>query len=376
MVVDAAHAGPCQRLVVVAAEQALAGRVERPAAGKGERIGVVVVRVVEGARCSEVLPEGPALVELVLELPAEGLALGVVAIARFADEAAGRQRTVDVRQDGALPREELRGAAGLVLLPQGLQRQRGRGAGAPGERRHDERAVVRYVIDLRVGLSLKRHQAVRPFAVGGQRAGEIGLQLLAAEGAELHAHFAVRLLLRQLADHVDHAARGTRAEQHAGRAAQHFEALQRVGVGTRGGGVPAGGIGLQAVEVDGRIAAAHREAVGADACGVGERVLQAGGALVDDLVARDHGHGLGRFGQRGVGFGGGDRVLRAVADHGTLRGLGFGIRIHPHFRQGTCIRRLCQHLMLHVNRQAPDQHRCGLAPRHETRHSCSTPKHN
>ncbi|MNS67131.1 hypothetical protein D3C72_1003750 [compost metagenome] len=375
VVVQGLRAVAGQLAVEVAGEHALEDRVGRPAVEAAERAAVVVAVVVFVLRVAEVLAHGPAVVELVLELPAEGLALAVVVVAGLADEAAGGHAAVRVRQQGAFPRQELRAAAALVFLPQPLQRERGRRVGPPGERGRDHAAVVGHVVDLRIGLALQRDQPVRQRAIGIQRTGQVGLHLLAAEAAELHAHLALGLLQRPLADHVDHARRGARAEQHARGAAQHFEALQRVGLGARRAGVVAVGL-AQAIEVDVGIGAAHADRVGArvDTVGVGaharrvvEGVLQVVGALVDHLVARDHGDGLRRFRQRRVGLGGGDGVLRAVADHGRGGGFGFGIRIDAHFGQRARAARLRQNVLLRVDRQAAHQHRSGPAPRP---HSC------
>jgi len=116
MVVQRVDAVARERAVERARQDAFADRVCAPAARDGEEVGPVVAVVVLVLRVAEVLAEGEVLVELVLEQPAEGLALAVVIVARLADEAAGRQAPVRVRQDRAFPREELRAGAALLLL--------------------------------------------------------------------------------------------------------------------------------------------------------------------------------------------------------------------------------------------------------------------
>nr|GEU62229.1 hypothetical protein [Tanacetum cinerariifolium] len=325
-VVDAEHLGLRQRGGRIAVHHALVDGVGVKTAWQRERVRVNRTVVVLVVRVAHVLTQFPVAVQRRLEGPADGLALGVVAVeAGLADKAVGRDLAVRVARQHAGPREELRGGAGLIVLPQGLQRQRGVGVGLPRQRRRHQCVVVPHVIDLGIGVALDRDQAVQPLAVLGERTGEVALHLLALVAAVLHADLVLRHGLRALADHVDHAARAALAVQHGRRAAQHLDALEGVGVGAGGAGVVAHRL-AHAVQVFVGRDAAHQHAVAAriDAVRIGahagrvvECVLQVAGALVDDLVARDDGDRLRRFRQLGIGLGGSGAALGKITRYRT-----------------------------------------------------------
>ncbi|MDT4830265.1 hypothetical protein FQZ97_637230 [compost metagenome] len=269
--------------------------------------------------------------------------------ARLAGEGRGRDAAVQRGQQRALPREEADQRAALVLLVGRLQRERGVGVRAPGERGRDRDAVVRHVVDLRAAVAVHGHEAVHPLALGVERAGEIGGDLLARVVAQLQLHFALRLGLRALRHEVEHAADAALAVEHRRRAAQQLHALQHVRVG------PAGVVGavgaLQAVEVLHGVAAAGLERIHAaveiarhHAGRVVGGLAQGERALGFDLVARDDRDGLRRLDQRRVGLGGGAAAPGDEARHGAGGGFtriardGHGGQRLPRFGSGGFLR--------------------------------------
>ena len=124
---------------------------------------------------------------------------------------------------------------------------------------------------------------------------------------ELAAEGGLALAQRLLGDHVEGAARIAAAIEGRGRATQDLDPLQ-------GGGIRRAGIaavhGEAVAEILGAGEAAHRVAgqalaaevvASADAAGLVQRLLQAGGGKVVDGLAGDHAHRLRRLVQRGIG---------------------------------------------------------------------------
>ncbi len=175
-----------------------------------------------------------------------------------------------------------------------------------------------------------------------------GVQCAAAQavGVHLAAEHRAQLGLRLLADDVEGAARVAAPVQHRGRAAQHFDALQRAGV--RHVGIAA--VHRKAVAIELLSAeAAHQELGQALAtevvaafhpAGVIERVFQTRCADVFDDLRRHDTNRLWGFMDGGVRARGAGRASRAIALHGAVGALGGGGDLHLLQRQrlsGRCV---------------------------------------
>ncbi|MCY1519824.1 hypothetical protein D9M68_545880 [compost metagenome] len=284
----------------------------RVAAAGAVHIGIEGLVVDAADRVAEVLADFPGVVELVFEQPAHAELFGVVGIeARFAGEAPRRDAAIGVLLHRTAPGQERLRRARAVFLPGGLERQRGGGAGAPGQGRRQQQAVVRRVLYLGVAVASQGDDAIQPLAVFAGRAGQVGPDLAAVVVAQHDADFALRFFQRALADQVDDAAGAALSVQHGGGAAQHLDALHRIHLGAR---IVEAEVLAQPVQVLDRFDAADAHIVGAvvhairvraHPGGIVHGVLDVLRALVHDLVARNHGDGLGRFRQRRVGLGAG-----------------------------------------------------------------------
>ena len=297
-------------------------------AGAIEAGGVDAAVVDLAVRVAQVLAHRDGIVEGVLELIAQRALLGGVLVeARLADEEVLRDAPARLAVQRAAPGQEAQHGAAVVLLEIRQQRQRSAGAGPVRQRWRDEIAVVLDVLDRGVAVAPQRHHAVQPFAFFIDRAGQVGLDLLALVVAVADADLARGLGLRTLADLVQDAAHGALAVQHAGRPLQHLDALQRIGIGT-GVVVEADGIeqaiqvlgGIGATDLDRIAAVVHAEGGGGDASGITHRLLHRLRALQFHAVARDHRDRLRRFHQRRVGLGGGDGAPGHEALHRAGRG--------------------------------------------------------
>ncbi|MNI53448.1 hypothetical protein D3C73_1082790 [compost metagenome] len=165
--------------------------------------------------------------------------------------------------------------------------------------------------------ALSHHiQAIGQAAFFVQRATGIQDAALHALIVELAAQRDGGLRQWLLGDDVESTARVATAIEHRRRPAQHFEAFD--GVGIRHVRIAAVDREAVAVELTGGEAANGKggqplatKIVGpSHAAGVIEGVLQSGGADVLDDVFRDHGDGLRRFMNRGVGAGRAGRTGR------------------------------------------------------------------
>ncbi len=252
-------------------------------------------------------------------------------------------------------RQEGTGSATVVLLHVGHQCPFELLVGAPGQRRHEQQAIVLGVIDLSLAVALNRHHAIQQCAVVIQRAGAVEGDLLAVETAVLQLQLILLFRLRTLADEVEQAADRTLPIEHGGWPLDHLNAFQSEGVRAR---VVVGADALlQAIQkrsrrntADQRRITAAVEAIGlaTHAGHVAQRVLDGQRALVADAIGGDHADRLRRLDDRRVGLGGADAALGNVAFHRAITPLEFT-------RRGDL---LCLQLdrFLRLHGEAGDQH--------------------
>lgn len=273
------------------------------------RIGGLVV--ILGVCIARDAVELQALIEPVVEEHLQGLLPGVVVIAGLTHKSAEIcALAICIGREGAKRRQELLGGTGLVIADVGQQRD-GRVVRWPvGEGGRDHQAVVAHIVNLRVRITGEADDAIEPLAVLGQRAAAVELELFEVERAIFDRNFVARRRQRQLGDAVDNAAHRRLTIEHGGRPAQHFHALQGIGLDGDCIGVAeaaaqpinevSGGNAANIVVVAARI---HAEGPAQDPGGIAQRLLNILHALVAHLLVADHGDGLGRLDQRGIGLG-------------------------------------------------------------------------
>ncbi|MNV19518.1 hypothetical protein D3C71_1103840 [compost metagenome] len=191
------------------------------------------------------------------------------------------------------------------------------------------------VIQERIAVFVHGHGAAAQAAVESQRSRGVDHAAVvvpaAGRGFDDKLGFGQRLLAHQ----VDDAARITHAAEQARRAAHDFDAIVERQVLARVVGVRAqrqrrAAIDLHARDLETAGVEIERVVVGAlhrDACRVRHRIADAGEALVVDLLASHHGHGLRHFaeGQVGLGRGAGDAAgIGAGAFGGAVFGAAGG----------------------------------------------------
>ncbi len=297
---------------------------------------------------AQVLPQCPGVVDTPGHLRGQGLLLGVVLVeSGLADEALAADLAIGCAEHGAAVRQEGAGGATVVLLHVGHQCPFELLVGAPGQRRHEQQAVVLGVIDLSLAVTLNRHYAIQQCAVVIERASAVEGDLLAVETAVLQLQLILLFRLRTLADQAEQTAHRTLTVEHRRRPLEHFDTLQGKGVGA-GVGVGADAL-LQAVEEDGRRHAAHQreitatvEAIGlaTHARHVAQRVLDGQRTLVADAIGGDHADRLRRLDDWRIGLGCADATLGDVAFHRAVAPLGLARRGDLLCLQLDCLLRL------------------------------------
>ncbi len=182
---------------------------------------------------AQVLPQCPGVVDTPGHLRGQGLLLGVVLVeSGLADEALAADLAIGCAEHGAAVRQEGAGGATVVLLHVGHQCPFELLVGAPGQRRHEQQAVVLGVIDLSLAVALNRHHAIQQCAVVIERAGAVEGDLLAIEAAVLHLQLASLFGLWTLADEVEQAADRTLPVEHGRRSLDYLDAFQGERIGT------------------------------------------------------------------------------------------------------------------------------------------------
>ncbi|MNM65220.1 hypothetical protein D3C81_766510 [compost metagenome] len=341
--VDGEQAAVALALVIGAEVDAFGQRGQAKARSDGgveQREFRAVLAVVAVA---QVLADGPDIVEVVLEHVAQrGLLVGHVVVEGVADVGIAIQPALGGGEHSAGGGQGVGEVAGLLLVF-GEKGQLGVVAGTEADRRGEVLAAVGDVVGLGIAFAEQAGQAVAPDAFLVQLVAEVEGALLVVEVAGLQLHFVQRRGGRTLAHQVDLAARVGNAIQGRAGAAQHFDALQAVGLR----GVPAEEVGQEgAGAVAQHAPGAHLEAtdgqlvgdelragqLGVDAGGVAQRLGDGLRLLGLDLVAGHHGDGGWRFDQRGVGLG---ADAGALGDEAVQRGRGaVGLADDAGARQG------------------------------------------
>ncbi len=189
----------------------------------------------------------------------------------------------------------------------------------PAEHRRNVIALAFHVVTEAFAAFAQQVQAVGQRAVLVQRPRGVQGRTVHALVIELAAQGDLGFRQRLLADHVEGAAGVATAIQAAGRATDHFQALDGVGVGCVG--VAAVDRETVAVELAGGEAtygesgqALAAEVVGAaDTAGIVQAVLQTRGAGIFQYILGHHADRLRGFVQGGVGAGGTGRAGSLVA---------------------------------------------------------------
>ncbi|MCY1220776.1 hypothetical protein D9M72_328040 [compost metagenome] len=242
--------------------------------------------------------------------------------------------------------------ATLVLLVGGAGGQHGVGREVEAQGAVEQRLFGVDAVDEGAAVVVGRHQAAAQPAVAVQRAGDVGLGVVAVPGPGHDLAAEGEVLLRALAHQVHGAAGVARALEQARGAAQHFDAVVDGQAEARAQVVAGAGRRVHAVHLDRvqRVAARIEVAVVAadaarfhrDAGDGAHGVVQVHQVLVVELLARHDGDGLRDLAQAlrvlaqgdgggGVGtraFGGGEV---AAGDRDRREGRGVGGR-------GTCRR--------------------------------------
>ena len=273
---------------------------------------------------AQVLLEVPVVVQTVVQLVAQGVLVALEGlVARVAHGGVGVDLAVRVVLDGAAGRQELQLGIGTILLHAGQQRQRSVLVEVDGHRGGQQDARGIHVIDLGTGIAAQGHHAVQQVAFFIQLAADIGIDLLAAETAELHAHFVTGVGGWALALQVDQAAGRRLAVQHRGRTLEHLDAFEHVGVdlpAVEGAGIDARAVHEQAVV--GLLEAADDEPVllvvlavetGLHATGVAQRLADGLDVAVLHLLFGDDRDRTRGFTERSIDLGGAAAVLGHVA---------------------------------------------------------------
>ena len=254
----------------------------------------------------EAAGQGPGVVQLVLEAQLIGLAVVVQQVGGALFPGIG----------GATGFGALGQVVGAAAVQRGvaaddvrLEGDKGGVGGLPAQHRGHFVALVLDIVAEAVAAFGDQVEAIGQAAVFIHRAGGVQGAAPQALVGELAAEGGLALAQRLLGDHVEGAARIAAAIEGRRRAAQDLDPLQ-------GGGIRRAGIaaihGEAVAEIFGAGEAAHRVAgqaltaevvATADAAGLVQRLLQAGGGEVVEGLAGDHAHRLGRLVQRGVGAG-------------------------------------------------------------------------
>ncbi|MNZ65144.1 hypothetical protein D3C78_833300 [compost metagenome] len=288
-------------------------------------IGVAVqwrdVPVVEVGVAGALL-EGPDVVELVGHVIADHELLTIVLVqARFTEEQVAADLAVRGVEHRACCRQALGFRGVAVFLVLGEQGDAGAVVGQPGQAGRQHHAVGVGVVDAGVGVAGQTGQAIEKLALVVDGAGEVEGAILAVVATGAQHHFVQRRGGWTLADQVDDTAGLVLAVQHRGRALEHFDAFQGVGVDLqRTTGTAAAIRQVQAVEVH----RCRREAtggglvenpypVGEAATGHARGVAQGFGdglrATGFDFIGGDDVDGLRNLVQRCIGLGAGATAL-------------------------------------------------------------------
>ena len=307
--------GPLQLAIVEVAPQG--------AAVSGNTVGLDRVALERSVEPLETAAQRPVVVEHVFETQLRH----IVVVMQFANVffaekavAGGGANLFGVTRNASIQRR-------VVAHEVAFENELGRIGCLPRQHRSDTVAFGFDVIAEGVAALAHYVQSIGQAPLFVERAGSVQRAAFHALIVELTAQGDGALGQRLFGNHVEGAARITPAVEHGGRAAQHFESLD--------------GVGIRHV----RIATVDRKTVAIKlasgeasngkrgqalptkivrpphAPGVVQRVLQTGGAQILDCILRDHTDRLRGFMDRRVGTRGAGRARRPITLHRAVRPL-------------------------------------------------------
>ncbi|MNQ32712.1 hypothetical protein D3C85_461240 [compost metagenome] len=216
------------------------------------------------------------------------------------------------------------GGTALVFLPGDAARQHGARCQIDGDGAVQQRFFRIHMVDEGTPVFIRRHQAAAHLAIRAQGPCHVRFRIVAVPGTCAEHAAGGKGVARPLAHQVDGAARVACTLEQAGGAAQHFHAVidgqAEAGrqVASRAGrchhAIDLHGIERIAARVKIAVVAARAAGLDGDARHAAHGVVQAQQILVVQLLARQHGDGLGNLAQ----------ALPALADAHRLRRIRLG----------------------------------------------------